>query len=70
VLLWWAVYHGYEVMVKFLVETGEVDVNSKDVNGYTPLYWPQRRRHESIVRLLLETGKVEVISKGDTVAAG
>ena len=54
-------------MVKLLLETGRVDVDSKDysTNGYgrTPLSWAAENGHEAVVKLLLETGKVNVDSK-------
>jgi ankyrin repeat protein len=43
-----------------LLETGKVDVDSKDENGETPLSWAAYNGHEAVVKLLLETGKVDV----------
>ena len=51
-------------MVKLLLETGKVDVDSKDKDyGRTPLSWAAAGGHEAVVKLLLETGKVDVDSK-------
>jgi ankyrin repeat protein len=51
-------------VVKLLLETGKVDVDSKDNNyGRTPLSWAAENGHEAVVKLLLETGKVDVDSK-------
>jgi ankyrin repeat protein len=50
-------------LVKQLLGTGKVEVDSKDKYGRTPLSWAARNEHKAIVQLLLETGKVEVDSK-------
>ncbi|KAH8767818.1 hypothetical protein BGZ57DRAFT_797785, partial [Hyaloscypha finlandica] len=61
----WAAQNGHEAVVKLLLETGKVDVDSKDsVHSWTPLSWAARNGHEAVVKLLLETGKVDVNSKG------
>jgi ankyrin repeat domain-containing protein 50 len=58
-------YFGHEAVVGLLLETGKVDVDSKDMEyGQTPLSWAAERGHEAVVKLLLETGKVDVDSKG------
>ncbi|RDW56408.1 hypothetical protein BP6252_14162 [Coleophoma cylindrospora] len=49
-------------MFKLLLETGKVDVDSKDEHGNAPLGWAVEGGHETIFNLLLETGKVD---KGD-----
>jgi len=55
-------------VVKLLLETGKVDITSRDSKyGQTPLSWAARKGHKSIVRLLLETGKVDIESKSKTV---
>jgi ankyrin repeat protein len=62
--LLWAAEKGHEAVVKLLLETGEVDVDSKDTAaGRTPLSWAAREGHEAVVKLLLETGKIDVDSK-------
>jgi ankyrin repeat protein len=53
-------------VVKLLLETGKVDVDSKDTTGRTPLSWAAGRGHEAVVKLLLETGMVDVDSKDTT----
>ena len=50
-------------MVKLLIETGKVDVDSKDNHNQTPLSWAAKRGHEAVVKLLVETGKADVDSK-------
>ena len=54
---------GHEAVVKLLLETEKVDVNSKDSYGRTPLSWAAGNGHEAVVKLLLETEKVDVDSK-------
>jgi ankyrin repeat protein len=46
-----------------LLETGKVDVNSKDKFGWTPLSRAAENGHKAVVNMLLETGKVDVDSK-------
>jgi ankyrin repeat protein len=50
-------------VVKLLVETGKVDVDSKDTAGQTPLLRAVGQGHAAVVKLLVETGKVNVDSK-------
>lgn len=52
-------------MVKLLLATGKVDVDSKDRRGQTPLFYAAKNGHETVVKLLLATGKVKVDSKDD-----
>ncbi|OCL09099.1 ankyrin, partial [Glonium stellatum] len=55
---------GHEAMVKLLLTTGRVDVDSKDKDyGRTPLSWAAENGHEAVVKLLLATGRVDVESK-------
>ncbi|KAL8402640.1 hypothetical protein RB596_009125 [Gaeumannomyces avenae] len=61
--LWWAAQNGREAIVKLLLETGKVDVESKDNDGQTPLLWATRYGREAVVKLLLDTGRVDVDSK-------
>jgi ankyrin repeat domain-containing protein 50 len=57
-------YFGHETVVKLLLETGKVDVDSKDFEyGRTPLWWAAGGGHEAVVKLLLETGKGDVDAK-------
>jgi ankyrin repeat protein len=61
-----ASYFGHEAVVKLLLATGKVDVDSKDTGyGRTPLSWAAEEGHEAVVKLLLATGKVDVDSKDD-----
>jgi ankyrin repeat protein len=54
-------------MVKLLLKTGKVEVNSKDSQfDWTPLSWAAEEGHEAVVRLLLKTGKVKVDLKGNS----
>jgi hypothetical protein len=54
---------GDEQTVKRLLETGQVDIESKDFHGRTPLLWAAMNGHEAVVKLLLETGQADVESK-------
>ena len=59
-----AAERGHEAVVKLLLDTGKVDVDSKDSGyGRTPLWWAAGGGHEAVVKLLLETGKVDLDSK-------
>jgi ankyrin repeat protein len=50
-------------VVKLLLETGKVDVDSKDKCEQTPLSWAAIEGHEAVVKLLLKTGKIDFDSK-------
>ena len=50
-------------MVKLLLDTNKVDVDLRDVDGYTPLLRAAHYRHEAAAKLLLDTGKVDANSK-------
>ncbi|KAF3771367.1 hypothetical protein M406DRAFT_11270, partial [Cryphonectria parasitica EP155] len=52
--------NGHESIVSLLLETGKVDVHSRDHIYYTPMFHAIEQGHESIVKLLLETGKVDI----------
>ncbi|OCK75162.1 hypothetical protein K432DRAFT_467098, partial [Lepidopterella palustris CBS 459.81] len=43
----WAAENGNEAVVKLLLETGKVDVDSKDKDGQTPLSWAAEKGHEA-----------------------
>ena len=50
-------------VVKLLLGTGKVDVDSKDSEVWTPLSRTAENGHGAIVKLLLDTWKVDVDSK-------
>lgn len=50
-------------MVKLLAERDDVDANSKDNRGRTPLRMAARRGHEAVVKLLVERNDVDADSK-------
>lgn len=58
----YAAENGHEEVVKLLLGTGKVDINSKAAQdfGQTPLSYAAKNGHEGIVKLLLDTGKVEI----------
>ena len=47
-------YFGIEALVKLLLVTGEVDVDSKDSDGRTPLSWAIENGHKRVVEQLRE----------------
>jgi ankyrin repeat protein len=51
-------------VAKLLLETGLVDLESKDRYGDSPLSLAAGKGHEKVVKLLLETGRVDVNSRG------
>ncbi|KAK7415016.1 hypothetical protein QQZ08_012456 [Neonectria magnoliae] len=60
----WAAEKGHEAIVKLLLSTGNIDVDSRDAKyGQTPLSWAAENGHEAIVKLLLNTGKVDIDSR-------
>ncbi|KAI9658357.1 MAG: hypothetical protein M1821_002490 [Bathelium mastoideum] len=61
----WAAKHGHDAAVRLLLNTGKVDVNSKDPHGRTPLSWAACEGHEAVVRLLLDTSAIDVDSKDE-----
>ena len=49
-------------MVKLLLKQNDVEVNSEDEYGHSPLLFAAKNGHERVVRLLLEHNDVEVNS--------
>jgi hypothetical protein len=62
----WAAENGHEAVVKLLLETGKVDVDSKDKYGRTPLSWAAENGHEAVVKLLCYTG-MQVYKSVDSI---
>ncbi|KAK3935766.1 hypothetical protein QBC46DRAFT_461901 [Diplogelasinospora grovesii] len=58
---------GYEAVVKLLLDSGEVDTDSRDEHGWTPLSLAAMygHGHEAVVKLLLDSGKVDVNVKDE-----
>jgi ankyrin repeat protein len=56
---------GHDAVVKLLLDTGQVDVDSKGNNGRAPLWWAAENGHGAVVKLLLDTGQVDVDSKSN-----
>jgi ankyrin repeat protein len=49
-----ASYFGHEAIIKLLLATGKIDVDSKDSSyGRTPLSWTAKKGHKAVVKLLL-----------------
>ena len=55
--------YGYEAVVRLLLDTGEVDADSRDKDGLTPLWWATESGCEAVVKRLLDAGKVDADSK-------
>ena len=52
----WAAKNGHDAVVKLLLETGNVDVDSKDSEyGRTPLSWAAWNGRKAVVKLLERT---------------
>ncbi|CRL26465.1 Ankyrin repeat-containing domain [Penicillium camemberti] len=51
---------GHENVVKLLLDTRQVDVDSRDSQQRTPLAYAAERGDAMVVQLLLDTGKVDV----------
>jgi len=47
---------GHEKVVELLLNTGQVNIESKDVYEQTPLSWAAEKGHKAVVSLLLERG--------------
>lgn len=60
--LFTAVEEGYIEIVRLLIESG-VNLNAKDVNGYTPLHIAVERNFSEIAKLLIKSG-ADLNSKG------
>jgi ankyrin repeat protein len=54
---------GYEAIVKLLLSSGKVDIDSRSNSGRTPLSYAAERGHDAVVKLLLGSGEVDIESK-------
>jgi ankyrin repeat protein len=51
---------GHEAVVKLLLDTGKVDLDSKDTDsGRTPLSWAAKNGHEAVGKLLPDKTDIE-----------
>lgn len=55
-----AVWNSDEVVMKLLLDTGEVDVETRDKEGMTPLSRAVWNGANAVAKLLLKTGKVDL----------
>ncbi|PVI08160.1 hypothetical protein DM02DRAFT_579308 [Periconia macrospinosa] len=62
---WSTSENGHEAVVNLLSSTSEVDVDTKDVHGQTPLWWAAEKGHEAVVKLLLSTDRAKTEGKDD-----
>ncbi|XP_072889883.1 histone-lysine N-methyltransferase EHMT2-like isoform X2 [Hemitrygon akajei] len=51
-----AAKNGSIQMVQFLLATGQVDLNTQDSGGWTPVIWAAEHKHIEIIKLLLDRG--------------
>ncbi|XP_032872831.1 histone-lysine N-methyltransferase EHMT2-like [Amblyraja radiata] len=51
-----AAKNGSVQMVQFLLTTGQVDLNTQDSGGWTPVIWAAEHKHIEIIKLLLDRG--------------
>lgn len=58
--LWWVITNRHEAMVKILLNTGKVNVDSINIYSQTPLSWAAANRYKAVIKILLNTGKVDV----------
>ncbi|CAG8025236.1 unnamed protein product [Penicillium salamii] len=49
-----AAHNGHLALVKTLVDTGKVEVNSKDTEDRTALFWAAANGHDAVVKFLIE----------------
>ncbi|KAF3768506.1 hypothetical protein M406DRAFT_336936 [Cryphonectria parasitica EP155] len=54
---------GREAVVKMLLDTGKVNIDSEDISTGTPLLCAAAYGYEAVVKILLDTGKVDIDSK-------
>ncbi|KAJ8113745.1 hypothetical protein OPT61_g4195 [Boeremia exigua] len=50
----------HQAVVKLLLDMNELDVNSEDDNGHTPIFWAVITGNVALVKLLLDTNKVDL----------
>lgn len=55
--------NGHDEVVKLLINTAGVDVDSRDKSGRTPLSWAAGNGHDAVVKLLINAGGVDVNSR-------
>ncbi|CAB9518383.1 ANK [Seminavis robusta] len=61
-----AVEYGHVDVVKDLLENAGVDVNAKEINGWTALHYAASYGHVAVVETLLEQANVDVLVKTNT----
>ena len=62
----YAVENGHEAVVKILVARDDVEVNTTDSEGRSPLLQAAEEGHEAVVKLLVARDDVEVNTKDET----
>jgi ankyrin repeat protein len=59
----YAAENGHDTVIKLLLDTGKVELNSEDQDYRTPLSYAAENGHSTVIKLLLDTGKVDVNSE-------
>ncbi|KAK7421105.1 hypothetical protein QQZ08_010109 [Neonectria magnoliae] len=69
-LLNWAITHKSLEVTKYLLATGrfdiELEINSRDDSGRTPLSYAAEQGHEGVVEQMIATGEADVNSRDDS----
>jgi ankyrin repeat protein len=53
------------VVAELLDQTGDIDADPKDANGWTPLFHAAQQGHDAVARLLLQKGRVDPDTTGN-----
>jgi ankyrin repeat protein len=61
----WAAGEGYDVVVKLLLDRDDVEADSKDNHGQTPLLWAAEQGQDVVVRRLVDRDDVIADSKDE-----
>ncbi|KAJ6023801.1 hypothetical protein N7540_004598 [Penicillium herquei] len=54
-----AAKNGHNTIVKMLLDTCSIDLNTRDKNDQTPLAQAAQNGHDTVIKILLNTGKVD-----------
>lgn len=54
--LWISAAQGHTAVVDILIKTGKVNINSRSVSGWSPIFWPSVQGFDRIVAMLIDAG--------------